>query len=110
MGIIPHKGYNAYTLENHSTADLYYDATTGYWGVFSLPQALCFTMQPGCRIVIHPRVYELSRVRGGCTCSFSFEVWLHHIVQNNMSPVVAHSNLHTYLYNQRVHFDQSKGN
>jgi hypothetical protein len=25
--IIPHKGYNPYTLENHSTADLYYDAT-----------------------------------------------------------------------------------
>ena len=23
---IPHEGYNTYTLENHSTADLYYDA------------------------------------------------------------------------------------
>ena len=32
--IIPHKGYNPYTLENHSTADLYYDATTQTWGVF----------------------------------------------------------------------------
>ena len=28
--------------------------------------------------VIHPRVYELSRVHGFCTSSFSFEVWLHH--------------------------------
>ena len=32
--IIPHEGYNPYTLENHSTADLYYDATTQTRGVF----------------------------------------------------------------------------
>ena len=50
---------------------------TRQWGVFSLPQALCFSMQLGC-IVIHPRMYELSRVHGFCTSSFSFEVWLHH--------------------------------
>ena len=25
--IIPREGYNTHTLENHSTADLYYDAT-----------------------------------------------------------------------------------
>ena len=68
--------YNPYTLENHSTADLYYDATNQALGsVF--PTTLCFSMQLGC-IVIHPRVYELSRVHGFCTSSFSFEVWLHH--------------------------------
>ena len=27
MGIILHEGYNPYTLENHSTANLYYEAT-----------------------------------------------------------------------------------
>ena len=26
MGILPHKGYNPYALENHSTTDLYYAA------------------------------------------------------------------------------------
>ena len=75
--IIPHKGYNPYTLENHSTADLYYDATTQTLGCVSLPQSLYFTMQLGC-IFIHPRVYEISRVHGFCTSCFSFEVWLHH--------------------------------
>ena len=75
--IIPHEGYNPYTLENHSTADLYYDATTQTLGSVSLPQSLYFTMQLGC-IFIHPRVYEISRVHGFCTSCFSFEVWLHH--------------------------------
>ena len=70
--IIPHKGYNPYTLENHSTADLYYDATTQTLGSVSLPQSLYFTMQLGCI------VYEISRVHGFCTSCFSFEVWLHH--------------------------------
>ena len=46
-------GYNPYTLENHSTADLYYDATTQTLGSVSLPQSLYFTMQLGC-IFIHP--------------------------------------------------------
>ena len=41
-------GYNPYTLENHSTADLYYDATTQTLGSVSLPQSLYFTMQLGC--------------------------------------------------------------
>ena len=45
------------------TADLYYDATNQTLGSISPPQALCFTMQLGC-IIIHPRVYELSRVHG----------------------------------------------
>ena len=45
--IIPHKGYNPHTLENHSTADLYYDATTQTLGSVSLPQSLYFTMQLG---------------------------------------------------------------
>ena len=75
--IIPHEGYNPYTLENHSTADLYYDATTQTLGSVSLPQSLYFTMQLGC-IFIYPRVYEISRVHGFCTSCFSFEVWLHH--------------------------------
>ena len=71
------RGYNPYTLENHGTADLYYDATTQTLGSVSLPQSLYFTMQLGC-IFIHPRGYEISRVHGFCTGCFSFEVWLHH--------------------------------
>ena len=46
--IIPHEGYNPCTLENHNTADLYYDATTQTLGSVSLPQSLYFTMQLGC--------------------------------------------------------------
>ena len=65
MGIIPHEGYNQYTLENHSTADLYYDATTQTLGCASptTSTVLYFTMQLRC-IFIHPRVYEISRVHG----------------------------------------------
>ena len=95
--IIPHEGYNPYTLENHSTADLYYDATTRHWGVFpclNLSQSLYFTMQLGC-IFIHPRMYEISRVHGFCTSCFFFEVWLHHstnkISQTISSRDVSHS-------------------
>ena len=78
---MPHSGYNPCTLENHSTADLYYDATTLRWprhsGVFSPPQALYFTMQLGC-IYIHPKVCENSRVHGLVLAVYPFEVWLHH--------------------------------
>ena len=68
MGIVPSVWYNGiprvpYTLENHTTADLYYDATTQTLGSVSLPQSLYFTMQLGC-IFIHLRVYEISRVHG----------------------------------------------
>jgi hypothetical protein len=53
--IIPHKGYNPYILENHSTADLYYDATKGAF----LPY---FTtcMQLGCMLsyTLGSRVYK----------------------------------------------------
>ena len=62
-------GYNQYTLEIHSTPDLYYDATTQALGSVSLPQSLYFTMQLGC-IFILPRVYEISRVHGFCTSCF----------------------------------------
>ena len=66
--------YEKGALNNPSlwyTADLYYDATNHcrHWGMFSPPQALCFTMQLGCT-VLHPRLYELSGVRGICTSSF----------------------------------------
>ena len=79
--IIPRKGYNQHTLENHSTTDLCYDATNQTVESVSLPQAPCFTVQLGC-IVIHPRVYALSRVHGVYTGSFSFEVWLQHSTNN----------------------------
>ena len=91
--IVTHEGYNPYTLENHSTVDLYYDATNQ---TLEPPQTLLliFTMQLGC-IFIHPRVYETSRVHGFCTSSFSFEVWLHHstrrYVQISMLRVIMQS-------------------
>ena len=58
--IIPHKKYNPYSFENHSTADLYYDATnqTLYIGSVFL---ITGTMQLGC-IFTHSRVYETSSV------------------------------------------------
>ena len=34
-GIIPHQGHNPYTLDNHSIADLYYDAANQTLGEFS---------------------------------------------------------------------------
>ena len=89
-------GYNPYTLENHSTADLYYDATTQTLGSVSLPQSLYFTMQLGC-IFIHPRVYEISRVHGFCTSCFSFEVWLHHSTSSSVRHVL-------YIYRRSGNF------
>ena len=52
MGIVPlyhRKGttMHIYTLENHSTADLYYDVATQTLGSVSLSQALYFIMQLG---------------------------------------------------------------
>jgi hypothetical protein len=68
--IIPHEGYNPYTLENHSTADLYYDATNQTVGSVStiLYYAATSTNPMYSRSLIHP----------SCASSFSFEVWLHH--------------------------------
>ena len=63
--IIPHKGYNPYALENHSTADLYYDATTQTLGSVSLPQSgtIYFTLQLWC-IFIHPRCMRFLEYMG----------------------------------------------
>ena len=93
--IILHEGYNPYTLENHSTADLYYDATTQTLGSVSLPQSLYFTMQLEC-IFIHPRVYEIFRVHGFCNSCFSFEVWLHHYSTSYDVPKFRYRGQHTY--------------
>ena len=68
-------GYNThmYTLQNHSTADLYYDATTQTTNTVLYYAA---------------RVYEISRVHGFCTSCFSFEVWLHHRINKVTLPVL----------------------
>ena len=69
-----YKGYNPYTLENHSTADLYYDATNQ-----TLSYNKHYTSLYAARCIfefIHPRVYETFRVHRFCTSCF--EVWLYH--------------------------------
>jgi hypothetical protein len=63
--IIPHEGYNPYTFENHSTADLYYDATNQTLG--SISTILYYAA----------RVYALIHT---LLTSRAFEVWLHHTV------------------------------
>ena len=97
--IIPHQGY---TLENHSIAELYYDATTQILGSVSLPQSLYFTMQLGCSF-IHPRVYEISRVHGFCTSCFSFEVWLHHSTMNVNFVILPTSTIYMYCRSGNFH-------
>ena len=87
MGIVPREGYNPYALENHSTADLYYDATNQTVGsVFPTTSTMLFYAAG---------VYELSRVHGFCTSSFSFEVWLHYSTSADIAFLLEHMTICT---------------
>ena len=81
---------------------------TRHWGVFSPPRAPFFTMQLGCTD-LHPRVYELYRVHGVCTRSFSFEVCLHHTCSTCTSILVLFTiHKHTMWSSKASSFSQDQ--
>ena len=51
----------------HSTADLYYDATTQTLGGVTPATSTILCYETGVYFIIHPRVYEISRVHVFCT-------------------------------------------